>query len=241
MTPEEFIKNNPFPSNGKEINEQLVRDIQDPTKVRFKQRNLYKLLKNNARLIYVVFKQYNYSQSLGSIMSFVYEGLKKATEGYDPTVGMAFYHYAIQTIRGLLQNYYNYNNDLVHVPVMKRRKKNKKTNKEEGIKLEYTDVNDYLECQYVKQDLDSDSLSSEMDMLVEEYEHQDCLSPQTLEDLRLWKKYRESNLKDLSSREKINTVKLRKVIDRTTAKLRKFYGQLQVRLNDDGKTQKTAE
>jgi hypothetical protein len=54
-------------------------------------------------------------------MSFTFEGLCKATETYDPGIGMPFYHYAMQTTRGLLQNWYNYNNDLIHVPVMKKK------------------------------------------------------------------------------------------------------------------------
>lgn len=219
MTPEEFIKNNPFPKNGKKINEDLVKDIQDPTKSHFVRRNLYKLLKNNARLIYVIHRQYNYSQTLGSIMSFVYEGLKKATETYDPDVGMPFYHYAVQTIRGLLQNFYNYNESLIHVPVMKRK----------ITKVEYSDINDFSEHQYM--DIhDNDSLSSEMDMIIKEYEAQP-LSEQSIEDLKILKMYRQHTLKDISHKTNINTVKLRKMIDRATFKLKKFHVNLKRKLN----------
>jgi len=236
MTPEEFIKRNPFPKNGAEINKQLVRDIQDPSKAAHKTKNLNKLLKNNARLIYVIYRQYNYAQTLSSIMSFVFEGLKKATETYDFEVGMPFYHYAVQTIRGLLQNYYNYNNDLIHIPVMKKKKKNKKTNKEEWIKVEYSDINDYLEHQYIHNN-DEESLSAEMDMLIEEYESQ-TLSIQTKEDLSILKMYRQSTLKDLSNKTGINTVKLRKIIDKTTSKLRKFYCILQNNMSNGKKVSK---
>lgn len=210
MTPEEFIKRNPFPSNGAKINEILVKEIQDQSKAHVRRRNLYKLLKNNARLIYIIYRQYNYGQTLSSIMSFVYEGLKKSTETYDTKVGMPFYHYAVQTIRGLLQNYYNYNEALIHVPVMKRK----------SVKVEYSDVNDFLEHQYVDNH-DSNSLSSEMDMIIEEYECQ-CISSQAKEDLAILKLYREHTLKSISQKIGINTVKLRKMIDRATTKLRKF-------------------
>jgi len=169
MTPEDFIKDHPFPENGAEINNLLVRDIQDPSKQHLKQQNLQKLLENNARLIYIVYSQYNYNQSLGSIMSFVYEGLAKATETFDPQVGMPFYHYAVQTIRGLLQNWYNYNNDLIHIPVMKRK----------DITHEFADVNDYVEHQYLEADSeqdDADYLSSELDNMIIECWYNDRYS-----------------------------------------------------------------
>ena len=80
MTPEEFIKRHPFPSNGAEINDILVKDIQDPSKKDQKDANLKKLLENNARLVYLIYYQYNYNQPLASIMSFTYEGLCKSTD-----------------------------------------------------------------------------------------------------------------------------------------------------------------
>jgi len=233
MTPEEFIKNNPFPKNGAEINNRLVREIQDPTKAKYYSQNLERLLKNNARLIYVIYMQYNYNQSLGSIMGFVFEGLKKATDTYDFAIGMPFYHYAIQTTRGLLQNYYNYNEDLVHTPVMKKYKVDKKTNKGKGIKHEYSDINDYVEHQHLLED-ETDSLSTEINMIIGEYEKTN-LSEQAKEELNILKLYRESTqndttLKDLSEKTKINTVKLRKIIDKTALKLRKFNLTLHKRM-----------
>lgn len=219
MTPEEFIKRHPFPKNGAEINQQLVRDIQNPEKSHLKESNLVKLLENNARLIYLIYHQYNYNQELGSIMSFVYEGLRKACDTYDPDVGMPFYHYAVQTIRGLLQNYYNYNNDLIHIPVMKRK----------NVKYEFADVNDYSEYTgFGVSELDEEENTpvSELDMLITEYEHQDGLSEQAKSDLEIVKLYRNHTLKDISEKTGLNTVKIRKVIDRTVVRLQKFYSKL---------------
>jgi len=219
MTPEEFIKKHPFPKNGAEINQQLVRDIQDPQKENLKEDNLVKLLENNARLIYLIYHQYNYNQELGSIMSFVYEGLRKACDTYDPNVGMPFYHYAVQTIRGLLQNHYNYNNDLIHIPVMKRK----------NVKYEYADVNDYSEYSgFGVSELDEEENTpvSELDMLIIEYENQPNISEQSKSDLEIVKMYRQFTLKDISEKTGINTVKIRKVIDRTVIRLQKFYAKL---------------
>ena len=42
MTPEEFINKHPFPKNGAEINNALVRAIKDPTQSKFKEKNLTK-------------------------------------------------------------------------------------------------------------------------------------------------------------------------------------------------------
>ncbi len=218
MTPEEFIKKHPFPKDGAEINNRLVRDIQDPALEHKKESNLKKLLENNARLIYLIYHQYNYNQELASIMSFVYEGLRKASVHFDPKVGMPFYHYAVQTIRGLLQNHYNYNNDIIHIPVMKRK----------DVKYEYADVTDYAEYQgfATSEFNDMDTPVTELDMLITEYENQGGLSEQSKSDLELIKLYRNHNLKDISIKTGINTVKLRKVIDKTIIKLQKFYAKL---------------
>jgi RNA polymerase sigma factor (sigma-70 family) len=218
MTPEEFIKKHPFPKNGAEINDRLVKAIQDPKLEGQKEANLKKLLENNARLIYLIYHQYNYNQELGSIMSFVYEGLRKASAHFDPNVGMPFYHYAVQTIRGLLQNHYNYNNDLIHIPVMKRK----------TVKYEYADVTDYSEYQGLASvDLnDVEEPISELDMLITEYENQENITEQSKSDLEIIKLYRNHTLKDISEKTGINTVKLRKIIDKTIVKLQKFYAKL---------------
>ena len=189
MTPKEFIKNNPFPPNGEEINNQLVKDIQDPSKVAYKQRNLNRLLKNNARLIYVVYHQYNYNQSLASIMSFVYEGLKKATDTFVPSMKTKFYVYAIQTIRGILQNYYNYNEELIHIPV---KKKAKSDNAETGIKHEFCDVNDYSELQYqniasLVHNGEEETLSDELTMIITEYENKENISEDVKAEIEIFK------------------------------------------------------
>lgn len=231
MTPQEFIDNNPFPKNGEALNNQLVKDIQDPAKAAFKQKNLYKLLKNNARLIYVIYYQYNYNQSLASIMSFAYEGLRKATATFDPTVGTKFYQYAVGTIRGILQNYYNYNDSLIHIPVKKKRKVDKSTNKETGIKHDFCDVNDYSESEYqhistLEREDEEETLSDELTMILAEYEGQASLSNDVKEEIEIFKMARKYTLKDISSKTGINTVRLRKMLDDIIFRLRKFYNKL---------------
>ena len=232
MTPKEFIKNNPFPPNGEAINNQLVKDIQDPNKAAYKQRNLNRLLKNNARLIYVVYHQYNYNQSLGSIMSFVYEGLKKATETFVPSMKTKFYMYAIQTIRGILQNYYNYNEELIHIPVKKKAKVDKQDNMETGIKHEFCDVNDYSELQYqniasLVHNGEEETLSDELTMVITEYENKPDISEDVKAEIEIFKMARMHTLKDISSKTGINTVRLRKIIENITTKLKKFYVKMQ--------------
>lgn len=220
MTPEEFIKRHPFPPNGAEINDILVKDIQDPSKSDKKDANLQKLLKNNARLIYLIYYQYNYNQPLASIMSFTYEGLCKATETYDPVVGMPFYHYAMQTIRGLLQNWYNYNNDLIHVPVMKKK----------DVKIDYSDINDYNEHQDGSNmgDMEAfvqphdENCTVELDALIELYETNGKLNDQSKEDLEVLKLSRNYNIKDLSIKLGINSSRLKFIISRCVSRMRKF-------------------
>jgi len=229
LTPKEFIKNNPFPPNGEEINNQLVKDIQDPSKAAYKQRNLNRLLKNNARLIYVVYHQYNYNQSLASIMSFVYEGLKKATDTFVPSMKTKFYVYAIQTIRGILQNYYNYNEELIHIPV---KKKAKSDNAETGIKHEFCDVNDYSELQYqniasLVHNGEEETLSDELTMIITEYENKENISEDVKAEIEIFKMARTHTLRAISSKTGINTVRLRKIIENITTKLKNFYNKMQ--------------
>jgi DNA-directed RNA polymerase sigma subunit (sigma70/sigma32) len=220
MTPEEFIKRHPFPSNGAQINDILVKDIQDPSKSDKKEANLQKLLENNARLIYLIYYQYNYNQSLASVMSFTYEGLCKATETYDPDIGMPFYHYAMQTTRGLLQNWYNYNNDLIHVPVMKKKEVN----------IDYSDLNVYNEYQDGSNmgDMEAfvqpheENATIELDALIEVYEGKGKLNDQSKKDLEILKLSRNYNIKDLSKKLGINTSKLKFIITRCVGRMRKF-------------------
>lgn len=220
MTPEEFIKRHPFPPNGAEINDKLVKDIQNPSKQDERDINLQRLLENNARLIYLIYYQYNYNQTLASIMTFTFEGLCKATETYDPGIGMPFYHYAMQTTRGLLQNWYNYNNDLIHVPVMKKK----------DVKIDYSDINDYNEHQegsnlgdmeaFVQPD--DDNVTLELDKIIELYEEKTITNIQAKEDLEILKLSRNYNIKDLSKKTGINSSKLKCMISRSVARIRKF-------------------
>lgn len=234
MTPEEFIKNNPFPKNGAEINEMLVAAIQDPKKAADKQENLKRLLKNNARLVYMIYHQYNYNQELGSIMSFVYEGLVKATDTYDPSVGMPFYHYAVQTIRGLLQNWYNYHNDLIHVPVMKKKDFVRKSGDlQEGIKYDFTDINDYIEHQHCDDmgafiQAEDESISDELDEILMQFEKHSRTSEKAKEELEVLKLYRDrKTLKEISEITGNNAVKVKKQIDRSIDRLRRFTRKME--------------
>lgn len=163
-------------------------------------------------------------------MSFVYEGLRKATRTYDPNGGAKFYQYAVQATRGILQNYYNYNNDLIHIPVMRRKKVNKKTNRETGIKHELCEVNDYSESQYqyISSEMEDENndLSNELTMILTEYENQPTTSYEIKKDIEIFKMAREYTLKDISLKTGINTVRLRKIIDDITTRLIKFYKKL---------------
>jgi len=216
MTPEEFINKHPFPKNGAEINNVLVMAIKDPNQAKFKEKNLTKLLENNARLIYLVYRQHNYNQELASIMSFVYEGLKKSVDTFNPDVGMPFYHYAMRTIRGLLQNYYNYNHDLIHVPVMKKK----------DIKYDYADINDFNEHQYGIDETtleDDSNLSDELSNIIAEYEARAVFNEKTSEELEMLKRSRDITLKALSEQTGHKTAKLRKMIDNSTVRVQKYY------------------
>jgi hypothetical protein len=219
MIAEHFINTHPFPKNGKEINNQLVRDIQDPCKKQFKDHNLKLLFENNARLIYLVYHQYNYNQDLGSIMSFVYEGLIKASESFDFNVGMPFYNYAMQRIRGLLQNWYNYHHTLIHVPVMRRKD-------DDDYSFDYTEIDDYVEHQHCD-DINAvvpsdDNLSDELNQLIIEFKNHPNTSRQALDELKVFQLYRKSTLREVSDYTGYNTIKVKQMIDRTSDRLRRF-------------------
>lgn len=230
MTPEEFIKNNPFPPNGTEINNALVAEIQDPDKQHLRRRNLELLLKNNARMIYLIWQQYPYNQELGSVMSFMYQGLDKACSTYDPKVGMPFYHYATNVTRGLIQNYYNYHESTIHVPVQKRKLKTYDPTVDEEVGVydfKYSDINDYSEHQSMStSEQDTENLYEDLTFLIDEYEA--SLKTDTAKkDLEILKMSRTMTLKDIALKTRINTAKLRKIIDRTTHKLRLFHKRTQ--------------
>lgn len=214
MTAEEFIRNNPFPVNGTEINNQLVADIQDKSKGDKKLSNLNKLLKNNARLIWLIYKQYNYNQSLDSIMSFVYEGLIKACDNYDPKIGMPFYNYAMQQTRGLLQNHYNYTASVVHVPVMKKKK----------IELSYMEVDDFVEHKYCIDDsFEEDKEGSLVDAAITEYKHHIIGKEELVKELHILELSRYMILADISKKTGIGTTKVRKIIQNTADRISRFY------------------
>ena len=217
MDAEEFIKNNPFPKNGTEINNRLVRDIQDVSKASDKQRNLQLLFKNNARLIHLVYKQYSYNQPLDSIMSFVYEGLIKATETYDPTIGMPFYNYAIRSIRGILQNWYNYNNDLIHIPVMKKKE----------VKHEYADINDFTEHQEgeSKQELElpvDSEYSDELNEIIYAFKKINQLSDEVKYDFEIFDLYRKYSVKEITKKTGLTENNIKCIVAKTLNKLKKF-------------------
>jgi RNA polymerase sigma factor (sigma-70 family) len=216
MTPEEYINKHPFPENGAQINLELVKAIQDPEQGDSRESNLEKLLQNNARLIYLVYRQHNYNQELSSIMSFVYEGLRKSVDTFKPEVGMPFYHYAMRTIRGLLQNYYNYNHDMIHIPVMRKK----------DIKYEYADINDFNEHQYGIDEStleDDGNLSDELSNIISEYEARATLNKRSREELDMLKRSRGMTLKALGDETGYKPAKLRKMIDTATEKVQRYY------------------
>lgn len=213
MTPEQFIKQNPNPPNIEQVNNDLVKLIQDPAQAKFYKKNVYKLFKANARLIYVVYRQYNYNQSLSSIMSFVYEGIEATAKEYKLGSKKPYYSYAISYIRGLLQKYYNYNESLVHVPVMKKKK----------ISHEYAEINNYNEHEYLVHDDDS-SVADDLDNLFKEYESQPLTAKQK-QELEIVKMSRNMNIKEISEKTKLGIGKIRNIIKKTTPKLKNFYNK----------------
>jgi hypothetical protein len=212
MTPEDFIKNNPFPKNGTEINNALVRDIQDPRKKSKYKENVQKLLKNNARVIYLVWKQYNYNQSIGSIMSFVYEGIEVTAREYKIGSAKPYYSYLMTYVRGLLQKYYNYNESLVHVPVMKKK----------DFSVDLTEINNVSE--FVAHSDGVDPMEEEMDDLLAEYGSQK-LPEKIREDFEITKLSRYMTVKEISDRTGLGIGKIRNIIKRTVPRLRNFYNK----------------
>jgi DNA-directed RNA polymerase sigma subunit (sigma70/sigma32) len=213
ITPEEFINQNPFPENGAEINTELVKSIQETSDSSLREELTQKLFKVNARLIFMVYKQYNYNQSLSSIMSFVYEGIQKASLDFNPNIGMPFYNFAVQKIRATLQNDYNYNGKLVHIPVMKKK----------DVEHEYSDINDYLEHESMKyMETSENPLLEDLKMILIEYESQE-LTDIAKEELKILKLYLNRNtLKDISEQTDISTNKVKKMRDSSIERIKKF-------------------
>jgi RNA polymerase sigma factor (sigma-70 family) len=213
VTPEQFINDNPFPENGAEINKELVKSIQSTDDEYVKDELLHELFRVNARLIYMVYKQYNYNHTLSSMMSFVYEGIKKAADDFDLSIGMPFYNYAIQKIRAILQNDYNYNSKLVHIPVMKKNE----------VEHEFSDINDYLEHESMRHmESNENPLLEDLNMILVEYENQE-LSEDAKSELEVLKLYLRSNtLKDISEMKGISTNKVKKMKDSSINRIKKF-------------------
>jgi len=216
MKIEQFIKENPFPKDGAEINNFLINEIKDPSKSHLKRKNIEKLFKNNARLIYLVYNQYSYGQELSSIASFVYEGIAHAVEIYNPKIGMPFYNYAMTIIRSQLQNWYKYNESLIHIPVMKRKDHT----------FEYSDINDYVEHEYKyidnndTQDIE-DRYNKINEMLIE-YKACKNLTSKDHDDLEIFNMSRTYTIKEISSMKGITTSKVKRSINNISEKLKEF-------------------
>ena len=239
LTPEEFINKHPFPENGPEINDALVKEIQRLVAIKNKLKskgqsvpnyleeeiliNVQDLFRNNARLIFVIYKQYNYNQEMGSTMSFVYQGLDKAARNFDLTLGTPFYSYAIQVIRGMLQNYYHYHEKTVHVPV------NKKDDDE--FKYEFADINDHLEHEHMNYvETEENPLIEELNMIMVEYENQKDISEVAREDFNVLKLSRELTLKEIGKKLSITPGKAKKMKDRSIERIKRFHRKLQKEL-----------
>jgi len=210
MTPEEFIKNHPFPKNGTEINNRLVTEIQDPNKAHKYKENVQNLLRNNARVIYLVFKQFNYNQTLASIMSFVYEGIEFTAREYRVGSPKPYYSYLMSYVRGLLQKHYNYNEHLVHVPVMKKKK----------VSVDLTEINNVSE--FITSSDGVDPMEEEMDDLLKEYGLQK-LPERIREDFEITKLSRYMSVKEISEKTGLGMGKIRNIIKRTIPRLKNFY------------------
>ncbi len=116
----EFISKNPFPEDGKEQTKEIVKLLKTLEGPEYEKMKM-KLFKVNAATVYLTFKQHSYNQNLDSIMSFMWEGLDYCIKNYDLESIKPFYSYWMSYVRGLLQKHYNYNETLVHVPVMKKK------------------------------------------------------------------------------------------------------------------------
>lgn len=117
MNANNFIRNNPFPTNGAELNLKTVEAIQHTHDFNTKQELRLKLLKINARLIWIIYVKCNYGESLDSIMSFMYEGICRAADSYSFASGVPFYIYLLNKTRSIMQTHFAYTSKLIHIPV----------------------------------------------------------------------------------------------------------------------------
>ena len=220
MNAEDFIRNNPFPPNGTQLNLQLVKDIQDPSLADQKQQNVEKLFKINARLIWRVYVQHNYGESLDSVMSFMFEGIKRASEIYDASHGMPFYNYAIKITRAMLQNYHNYHSQVIHVPIKKR--------SNENFEFAYSDINDYMDFEtgaspalIEEQEQEDDDLT-ELYELAEKYGQRTDITEDTKKALALLMAMRGSTIKEICDKFQMSEPKLKKLLSQIIGKLRNY-------------------
>jgi len=228
MSITKFIHEHPFPPDGEEQNNKIVADIQNPAKKRDIRKNLKKLFELNARLIPIIYSQYNYNQSIESIASFVYEGLKKAAMRYDPKKNCKYYIYAVWVIRGSLQDYSNYHDSIVHVPVVKKHRVDKKTLKESGVRITYVpiDAEDCYEAITYDED-EKDPRSEELDMIIGEYENSD-LSEQHKKDLEIFKNVRIYGAKNTAKKLCTYDEAVRQASKRATARIIQFRANMDV-------------
>jgi len=227
MIAEEFIRKNPFPENGAELNMRLVLDIQNPELAKFKDKNIEKLFRINARLIWLVYEQHNYGESLDSIMSFMYEGIRRASELYNPKYGMPFYNYAMKITRAILQNYHNYHGSVIHVPVRKK--------DDEIYKFAYADIADFTDfetgaaSQLIEPEHGSDMTSTlnELFELADKYGSRTDLTSDIILGLKLLVSMRGKTFNEVCVEFNMSDVKLKKYLNQIIGKLKIYrdYGK----------------
>lgn len=227
MIAEDFIRKNPFPENGAELNMSLVMDIQNPELAEFKEKNIEKLFRVNARLIWLVYEQNNYGESLDSVMSFMYEGIRRASELYNPKYGMPFYNYAMKITRALLQNYHNYHGSVIHVPVRKKG--------EEVYKFSYADITEYMDFETgadshliePEDGIESSSSLDELYELAEKYSMRPDLLEDTKLGLDLLMSMRGKTFSEVCEAFNMSDTKLKKYLNQIIGRLKTYrdYGK----------------
>ena len=225
MNAERFIRNNPFPVDGAERTLRLLIDIQNPELEHLKQWNIERLFRLNARLIWVVYRQYNYGESLDSVMSFMYEGIRKSSETFDMTLGVPFYIYALNVTRSLLQSYHMYHRSLIHIPLKQR-----------GLYVyEYSDINEYMDVEKnnpseltVADSSDSDDID-EIYELADAYSHLPNIGDRMAYGLNIIHMMKYKSMHEICDELGIGEDKYRDVIKTTIHKLKQYrkYGTCQ--------------
>jgi DNA-directed RNA polymerase sigma subunit (sigma70/sigma32) len=225
MNAERFIRLNPFPNDGADQSLRLVMDIQNPTLDHLKQENIERLFKLNARLIWIVYRQYNYGESLDSVMSFMYEGIRKASETFDASRGVPFYIYAMMVTRSLLQSYQAYHGAVIHIPLKQRG----------DYDYAYSDINEYIDLEKNNPHELTFNESAELDdideiyELVEKYSVTPNISDRTEYGLRIIHMMKTKSMHEICTELDISDDKYRDVIKMTIHKLKQYrkYGTCQ--------------